>query len=213
MTSFTFSAEQVKSAPPEVRRWIENEVAKALALPAPSAHDPSKMQASALAACTIDEVAQLFKLISGNFLVTQVFFELARETAFPHKIPSLHTVSLSDIQRHEQLADGQVLIECLGVINQALQRVRNDANASLFGSDESGHIYVHETTHRNIRQLREQLVLAHSTAALNQPAEAGGFPPAGLEAREPVMQPEHAFAGNSERLSQNLRPLSRKAFA
>lgn len=202
MTSFIISAEQVKSAPPEVRRWIENEVARALALPASPTYDPSRMQASALAVCTIDEVAQIFNLISGNFFVTQVFLELARETPLPYKIPSLHTVRLSDIQRHVQLADGQVLLECLGVINQALQRVRNDANASLFGSDESGHIYIHETTHRNIRQLREQLVLAHSAAGLNQSAEPGGFPPAGLEAREPVMQPEHAFAGNPERSSQ-----------
>jgi len=195
MTSFTFSAEQVKSAPPEVRRWIENEVTKALALQAHPAHDPSKLQASALAACTIDEVAQLFNLISGNFLVTQVFFELARETPLTHTIPSLHALNLSDIQRHVQLADGHVLVDCLSVINQALQRVRNDTDASLFGSDESGHIYVHETTHRNIRQLREQLVLAHSSAAPNQPTEASGFTSAGLEASEPVMQPEHAFAG------------------
>ena len=31
MTSFTLSVEQVRSAPPEVRRWIEREVAAALA--------------------------------------------------------------------------------------------------------------------------------------------------------------------------------------
>jgi hypothetical protein len=196
MTSFTFSAEQVKSAPPEVRRWIENEVTKALALQAPSVHDPSKMQASALAACTIDEVAQLFNLISGNFLVTQVFFELARETPLTHILPSLHALNLSDMQRHVQLTDGHVLFECLSVINQALQRIRNDADASLFGRDESGHVYVHETTHRNIRRLREQLVLAHSSAVLNQPNEASGAEPEGLEAGERAMQPEYAFGGN-----------------
>ena len=33
MTSFTFSAEQIKSAPPEARRWMENELAKALGAP------------------------------------------------------------------------------------------------------------------------------------------------------------------------------------
>jgi hypothetical protein len=129
MTSFTFSAEQVKSAPPEVRRWIENEVARALAMQTTPAHDSSKMQVNALAACTIDEVAEIFSLISGNFLVTQVFFELARDTPITQSIPSLHALNLSDIQRHVQLADGHVLFECLSVISQALQRIRNDADA------------------------------------------------------------------------------------
>jgi hypothetical protein len=193
MTSFTFSAEQVKSAPPEVRRWMENEIAKALGLQARSEHDPSKMQASALAECTIEEIAQIFDLISGNFLVTQVFFELARETPVAHNMPSLHAVSLGDMQRHVQLGDGHLLIECLNVINQALQKVRNDNTASLFAGDELGHIYIHETTYRNIRRLREELVLAHSPAGPNQAAGAGGF----LPVREARMQPEHAFPRNS----------------
>ena len=36
MTSFTFSAEQISSAPPEARRWMENEIAKALACRPPN---------------------------------------------------------------------------------------------------------------------------------------------------------------------------------
>jgi hypothetical protein len=194
MTSFTFSAEQVKSAPPEVRRWMENEIAKALGLQARFEHDPSKTQASALAACSIDEVGKIFILISGNFLVTQVFFELARETTITHSLPSLHALSLGDMQLHVQVSDGHLLIECLNVINQALQSVRNDEAASLFASDEFGHVYIHETTYRNIRRLREQLVLAHPSAAGNQPTEAGGFVPA----REAQMQPEHAFPENED---------------
>jgi hypothetical protein len=197
MTSFTFSAEQVRSAPPEVRRWMENEIAKALGSQAHFEHEPSKMQAGELAECTVDEVAQLFSLISRNFLVTQVFFELARETPLAHALPSLHGLSLSDMQRHMQLEDGPVLVECLNVINQALQRVRNDPAASLFASDERGHIYIHETSCRNIRRLREHLVPAHSSTAVPR-TEVGGFIPAGLEEQEPVMQPEHAFGGNPD---------------
>lgn len=196
MISFTFSAEQVKSAPPEVRLWMENEIAKALAFQTHAQHDASKMLVNELAVCAIDELVQLFNLISGNFLVTQVFFELARETPPTRNIPSLHALDLSDMQRHAQLADGHRLIECLNVINEALQKLRNDPDASLFAGDESGHIYVHETTYRNIRQLREQLVGAHALAGLNQPTEVGGLAPTGLGAREPTMQPEHAFAGN-----------------
>jgi len=187
MTSFTFSAEQIKSAPPEARRWMENEIAKALGAQAHE-HDPSRMQASALAAIAIEEAAQIFNLISGNFVVTQVFFELARETPLAQGAPSLHGLNLGDMQRHVQLGDGRQLAECLNVIAHALQKVRNDPKASLFAQDERGHIYIHETTYRNIRMLREQLLPPHSSAARAEPTEAGA------EAPEPVMRPEHAFA-------------------
>jgi hypothetical protein len=193
MTSFTFSAEQVRSAPPEVRRWMESEIARALGSQVPSEHDPSKMQAGALAAVTIDEVAQIFNLISDSFLVTQVFFELARETPLVPGLPSLHGLNLNDMRRHVQLDDVRQLLECLNVINQALQQVRNDAAATLFARDEQGHIYIHEASYRNIRKLREQLVAEHSSATTAEPPDAAGFGPAGLEQREPVMPVEHAF--------------------
>lgn len=187
MTSFTFSAEQIKSAPPEARRWMENEIAKALGLQAPN-HDPTRMKAGAVAACTIDEAAQIFNLISGNFLVTQVFFELARETPLAQGIPSLHGLNLADMQRHVQLADGRQLGECLNGITLALQKVRNDPTASMFAHDERGHIYIHEATYRNIRMLREQLLSPHSSSGRPQPGEPDA------EAPEPMMRPEHAFA-------------------
>ncbi len=193
MTSFTFSAEQVRSAPPEVRRWMENEIARALGSQLHSEHDPSKMQAGALAAATVDEVAQIFNLISGNFLLTQVFFELARETPLAPGLPSLHGLNLNDMRRHLQLDDVHQLLECLNVINQALQQVRNDAPATLFARDEQGHIYIHESSYQNIRKLRERLITEHSSAAQPQPPGTTGFVPAGIEAREPVMQVEHAF--------------------
>jgi hypothetical protein len=197
MTSFTFSAEQIRSAPPEVRRWIETEIAKGLGSIAHFEHDPSKMETSGLAECTIDEVAQIFSLISANFLVTQVFFELARETAVARSIPSLHGINLEDVQRHVQLDDGRLLLECINVINQALQRVRSDPAASLFASDNRGHFYIHESTYRNIRSLREQLLSAHSSSAAPQVAEASRFVPKDFEGSEPL-QPEYAFGGNRE---------------
>jgi hypothetical protein len=187
MTSFTFSAEQIKSAPPEARRWMENEIAKALGSQAHE-HDPSRMQAGAIAACTLDEAAQIFNLISGNFLVTQVFFELARETPLAQGIPSLHGLNLGDMQRHVQLGDGRQLGECLNAITLALQKVRNDPTASLFAHDERGHIYIHEITYQNIRRVREQLLSPHSSTEQPHATEAD------VAAPEPMMRPEHAFA-------------------
>ncbi|WOJ90689.1 hypothetical protein RZS28_05195 [Methylocapsa polymorpha] len=200
MTGFTFSAEQVKSAPPEVRRWIESEISKALGVSAAAPANPSKMEESALAICAADEIAELFKLISGNFFVMQVLFELGRETPVSHAEAPLHSFSLGEMLRHAQLADGNQLFECFDVINRALQKIRNDPNASVFAFDEASHVYIHETTYRSIRQVWGQLVLAHSLAGKSQPTDTGnaasfGLPPIRAEPYEPIMQPEHAFAG------------------
>jgi hypothetical protein len=47
-------------------------------------------------------------------------------------------------------------------INQVFQTVRNDPEAALFGFDQYGHVYIHESTHnsalpaaRRLRQSRE----------------------------------------------------------
>ena len=77
MTSFTFSLEQLKAAPPEVRRWVEHEIGVALGALGRLDHDTSQVHSSALAACTPEEALQIFQLIKDNFLLSQVFFELA----------------------------------------------------------------------------------------------------------------------------------------
>ncbi len=139
-------------------------------------------------------MAEILKLISENMLVTRVFFELARDALTGQKVAPNHALDLAEIQRHVQLAEPQQLFGCLGAINEALQRVRGDPEAAMFGFDEAGHIYLHEATHRSIRQIWAQLVQAHS-AGMRPRAEAGGvgFVPAGAGAPELSMRPEHAF--------------------
>jgi hypothetical protein len=133
MTSFTFSAEQMRSAPPEVRRWIEREVTATLAALSKSEHDPTHLHSAALAACMPQEAAQLFEMIKGNFLLSQVFFELARDTPNSLGAAPLHPLSLGDILRHTRLSDGDRLVDCFTAINQAFQTIRNDLEATLFG--------------------------------------------------------------------------------
>jgi len=52
---FYLSVEQMKSAPPEVRRWIEREITTSLTALGKPEHDPSQVHAAALAACMPEE--------------------------------------------------------------------------------------------------------------------------------------------------------------
>jgi hypothetical protein len=176
MTSFTFSIEQARSAPPEVRRWIEHEFTTALAALNSHEHDLSRVHTTALAACMPHEAAQLFEMIKGNFLLSQVFFELARDTPSGPSTAPLRSLSVADILRHTRLGDGDRLVDCFTAINQAFQAIRNDPEATLFGFDQRGHVFVHQTTHESIRQLWEQLLVAHAPLG-SGPALAGYTPP------------------------------------
>jgi hypothetical protein len=190
MVGFTFSAEQVISAPPEVRRWMENEISKALggAANVPAAPS-SKVEESGLAICLVDEMAELFRLISGNLLAAQVFFELARDAPFNRAAAPLHSFNIGDMLRHARLTNADQLFKCFDAINRDLCEIRNNSDASLFAFDEAGHVYIHETTYRSIRQIWEQVLLAHSASAKSEPAAGAPTGP------EPIMRPEHAFGG------------------
>jgi hypothetical protein len=183
MMSFTFSVDQVKSAPPEVRRWIEREVAAALGALERPASDPSHPHASALAGCTPREAAEVYELIKGNFLLCQVFFELARETPGSRGAAPLHALGLAEMLRHTRLADGDRLVDCFTAINQAFRTIRNDPEASLFGFDQYGQVWIHQTTHDSIRELWEGLfhgrqpMAGEPAVAATEPALAGFTPP------------------------------------
>jgi len=186
MTSFTFSIEQVRSAPPEVRRWIEHEVTAAFAAPNRSEHHPSQVHAAALAVCMPQEAAQLFEMIKGNFLLSQVFFELARDMPNSHGVAPLHPLSIADILRHTRLGDGDRLVDCFTAINHAFQTIRDDPEVTLFGFDQRGHVFIHQATHDSIRQLWEQLFAAHAPMASDPPL--AGFTPPHLGPSEDIAQ-------------------------
>ena len=185
MTSFTFSAEQLRLAPPEVQRWVERELAATLAALSRPTHDPSQVHAAALAACTPQEASQLFEMIKGNFLLSQVFFELAREMPGGQAPAPFHPLTIADILRHTRLRDGDRLVDCFTAINQAFQAIRNDSEATLFGFDQQGHVFIHQTTHDSIRQLWEQLFAPHAPMS-NGPS--AGFNPPHLGPSEDIAQ-------------------------
>jgi hypothetical protein len=163
VTSFTFSEEQVRSAPPEVRQWIINEVTAALLALTKDRPVPSPAHAANLAACTLDEGVRIFEAIRGDVAATRVFLELAREAPVGVNTQPLHALSIAEIMRHTQLNDTH-LGDCFRAINQAFQQIRNDPEAALFGFDQANHVYIHETTHRNIRALWEELIQLRAPA-------------------------------------------------
>jgi hypothetical protein len=179
MMSFTFSIDQVKSAPPEVRRWIEREVTATLTVLDRLEQDPSQLHSAALAACTPQEAAEVYELIKGNFLLSQVFFELGREAPGSRGAAPLHVLGLADLLRHTRLADGDRLVDCFTAINQAFRTIRDDPEANLFGFDQYGQIWIHQTTHDSIRELWEQLfhrqppMVSEPATAATGPALAG----------------------------------------
>ncbi len=208
MVSFTFSAKQVKAAPPDVRRWMETEIVRALTSgPAPTGEAPSRESAEslerALAAGTAAEMQETFNRISGNSIIARVFFELARDTSFAGGATPFHVVNLVDVMRHLQLVEAQQVLTCLDVINQAFQQIRRDPQASLFALDDDGHIYLHDLTYHGIKEVWQQLVTAHPWPATGHmaqaPITAAGLTGAASPAPQPEapMRPEHAFAGTS----------------
>jgi hypothetical protein len=188
MTSFTFSLEQLRAAPSEVRRWIEHEIGVALGVLSRLDHDPSQVHSAALAACTPEEALRMFELIKDNFLLSQVLFELARETPAGRSAPPLYALNVADLLRHTRLSDGDRLAGCFEAINQVFQTVRNDPQASLFGFDQFGHVYIHESTHHSVRRVWEQLFLADQPAAVR---------PAPLGMTLPHLGPSEDIAGHA----------------
>ncbi len=193
MVGFTFSAEEISAAPPEVRRWIESQIVKALGSGKGRDESPSRIEAGSLAQCSLDDAIQIFRLISRMLPVVQVFFELGRDSHLLTDPPSLHCLNLDEMQRHLQFSEPRLLAECLGVINQAFEQVRNDPQISLFATDDRGHIFIHRTSYGAIRKLREQLHRAPTSGILNDEQ----FVQDGVEETGVAPRPEYAFGSPS----------------
>lgn len=196
MTNFTFTTQDLRSAPAEVRRWligrIESELA-ALASAMPVAGAPAG--SPALAACTPEEALAIFDLVKGDFAATHVFLELARDELESGAAAPLHAVNIGALLRNTRLDDHR-LVSCLRTINRAFQEVRRDPEAMLFGFDQANHVYVHETTYRSIHNLWQQLAQLHAPTEARA-AEPVEWPPAGFQPRQ--LGPSESIAAHRQR--------------
>jgi hypothetical protein len=172
VTSFTFSVEQVRSAPPEVRDWMQDEIAAALLAVAKARPEAGKHTA-ALAVCTADEALRLFEMIRGNFAAAQVFLELA--LAAPVAGSNLYALETGRILRRARLSEDR-LLDRFRMILEVFQQLRQDPAAALLGFDQNNHVFIDAATNHNIRNLWQELV-AMRAAMLSAPvpSPSSGF--------------------------------------
>jgi hypothetical protein len=159
MVGIVLSAEQVRTAPPAVRHWLEQQVAADFA-PGPLGPPASRaeLDPERIAACSLPEVLEIFERIRQDGLACRVFLEFGQEpVATLHPSP-LYALDIAEIARDTGIADGNQLVACFNLINSALQVERADPDATLFAFDGDGRCYVHETTHRALHLLRRDLL-------------------------------------------------------
>jgi hypothetical protein len=162
MVGITLLPEQIREAPPEVRRWLEQQLVGSWPgayRAAPSIEPPGQH----LVACSLEEARAILSLIHGLLPVVTVFFELGREPA-AISAPGLRALRLDDMLRHTRLQGVEQLVACLKIVDEALQRVRGDADVALAALDESGHCVVAEATARSIVELWQEIVASRELA-------------------------------------------------
>ena len=156
MPGLTLSAEEIRNAPPEVRRWLDQELGRALGLAA-AQPEPS---AQPLVGCNVEEARDILDMVQGMLPVVSVFFELGHEVASV-SVHGMRAFRIADIVRHARLATPDQVLNCLTVLDQALQRVRGDADAAFHALDEQGHCLVAESTMHAITHVWQEIVARH----------------------------------------------------
>ncbi|HEX2939859.1 MAG TPA: hypothetical protein VHO91_02355 [Rhodopila sp.] len=186
MVGITLSPEQVRTAPPEVRHWLELQIADALGLQRSA--PPVEGVPHHLVGCDVAEARAVLAQVRTMLPVVSVFFELARDPAImtPQGLRVLH---VEDMMRHTRLQAPTDVAACLEAINQALRRVSGDPDATMTALDNAGHCLVPDVTARSILAVWQEIVSAHDAAASQQmPVE----PPAGV-ARQ-AFEPPYAIS-------------------
>ena len=185
MVGITLSPEQVRSAPPEVRTWLEHEIARSLGLlGAPADFRPEPEH---LVAVTPEEAAAIFASIRGMLPVVNVFFELGRQGESIGRA-DVEAYRVADMVRHARLLRVEQLEACLDAINGALRLVRHDPKATLFAYDQRGYCLIAAASQKSILAVWQEVVgsqLAGGTDAAQAvpafPGSGGAWPAPDME--------------------------------
>jgi hypothetical protein len=158
MIGITLTTDQIRSAPPEVRRWIEHQVLSSLGLAAEAAPQAAlPVQSAHLVACTVDDAAKVLAQIEATLPAVNVFFEFARPGIAIGQ-PPMMLFRLIDILHHTQLQNIGQVMACLEAINQALAEVRHDPSVRFCGFDHEGHCIIAPETQRAIASLWQNVI-------------------------------------------------------
>lgn len=155
LVSIALTAEQIRSAPPEVRQWLEREVAAAFGWPVkPDAPDAPPAH---LVSCSANDAASILSQIQGVLPAVNVFFEFGRQGAV---VPQsrVEAFRLIDIAHNTRLQNVGQVIACLDVITGALRRIKDDSGAAFCGFDREGHCIVPIETQQSIFQLWQTVI-------------------------------------------------------
>jgi hypothetical protein len=163
MFGITLILEQIRTAPVEVRRWIEHEMAKSLGL---QPQDPRAGQLARehLVACSPQEAIAVLSLIRGMLPVVNVFFELGRQgTSFGRE--GVEALRLVDILHHTRLQSVDQVIACLDIINEAVRRVTGDVAATLYALDDRGDCFIATQTQQSVLRVWQQAIAGEELPA------------------------------------------------
>ncbi|TAN10911.1 MAG: hypothetical protein EPN45_06175 [Rhizobiaceae bacterium] len=158
MVGFTLTSEQIRSAPPQVRLWLEHEIALSLS---PAMRDPGLSSSwEHLVACTSQQAAAIYSEIRNMLPVTNVFFEFGREGASIEQ-DGLEAFRTDNVIRNTHLQGVSQFGVCLEIINRALRQIYGDAAATLYLLDPKGYCIIASQTRNSIRAVWREVIASH----------------------------------------------------
>lgn len=171
MIGIALSADQIRSAPPEVRAWLEQQIANEFGFRGFSRSAPELP--SHVVGCDVEVVKAVLAAIQRALPVVNVFFDLAHEPS--GKLPQgLRVLRLEDIARRCRLASVGQVVACLGTIDAALRKVTGQQEVTMTAVDESGHCLVPEPTAHAIFTVWQDMVGAPEESPLGIRAGVAG---------------------------------------
>jgi hypothetical protein len=184
MVDITLSSDRIRTAPIEVRRWIENELAESLGMRAPV---PLPVHHERLVPCAHDELAQIFDFVRGMPPVVNVLLELGRETGTP--LPNKTVMfRLRDIAAHAHLQSASQVGACAKILNEALQELRGDNDVLMCAVDDEERCYIGAETQAGIREVWRALVAAHEQMIAARPIAPTAAPPYAIQTPTPPQE-------------------------
>lgn len=168
MIGITLTTDQIRSAPKEVRQWIEHQVIASLGLAA-DAPAPRATQATQLAILTEEEAAAVLQQVRGMLPAANVFFEFARP-GVSYGQPPVMSFRLIDILNHTKLQNIGQVMTCLEALDQAVAGLRGDAGVRFCGFDNEGHCFVAPQTQAAIAALWHAVIASQQRNVGPEPA-------------------------------------------